>query len=125
MAAVAPLRGEQAGRAPHAFGAAAQELPEGVTPAMVARGRTLFADDALCYNCHGADGRGIPQLGANLTDGEWLHVDGSYAALVRLVREGVPSEESSVGMPMPPGGGARLREEDIRAVAAYVWTLSR
>lgn len=102
-----------------------QELPPGVTPGMVARGEEVFAGDGICYNCHGPAGRGIPQLGADLTDDAWVHVDGSYESLVRIVREGVLSETSSSGMPMPPRGGARLSDEDVRAVAAYVWTLSR
>lgn len=104
---------------------ASQELPEGVTPAMVRRGETVFGGDGICYNCHGPEGRGIPQLGADLTDAEWIHVDGSYASLIRIIGSGVPSEASSSGMPMPPEGGGRLSEADVRALAAYVWTLSR
>lgn len=102
-----------------------QELPEGVTPEMVARGEALFRGNGFCYTCHGADGRGVPQLGSDLTDREWRHGDGSYESLVERIVIGVPAERSASGVPMPPRGGARLPDEDVRAVAAYVWVLSR
>lgn len=104
--------------------AAAQELPEGVSRETVQQGGQLFRGDGFCYTCHGPEGKGIPNLGANLTDGEWIHTDGSFSGLVERIRSGVPAEESSSGVPMPPSGGAHLTSEQIRAVAAYVWTLS-
>lgn len=102
-----------------------QDLPEGVTGDMVVAGEGLFRAEGFCYTCHGADGRGVPHLGADLTDGEWLHTDGSYGGIVERIRAGVTAEASTVGVPMPPRGGARLSDEQVRAVAAYVWTLSR
>lgn len=102
-----------------------QGLPDGVSPEMVREGRQLFAGDAFCYTCHGPEGTGIEGLGSDLTDGRWVHTDGSYDELVSRVREGVPANSATTGVPMPPRGGARLTPEQIRAVAAYVWTLSR
>lgn len=113
------------GRRSAAAAAGSQELPEGVTGAMVMEGERLFGGTGFCYTCHGAEGRGIPQLGADLTDGEWVHTDGSYEELVRLIRVGISSEDSRVGVPMPPRGGGRLSDDQVRAVAAYVWALSR
>lgn len=104
---------------------AAQQLPDGVTQETVDRGQRLYRGDGFCYNCHGRDGEGIANVGSDLTDGDWKHVDGSLEELVRMIRDGVSAEESSTGIPMPPRGGARLSPEQIRAVAAYVWTLSR
>ena len=101
-----------------------QELPEGVTPAMVAQGDSIFHGPGFCYTCHAPDATGVPQLGSDLTDDEWDHGDGSYRWLVDQVTSGVSAEESTTGIPMPPKGGARLSEEQIGAVAAYVWTLS-
>lgn len=92
---------------------------------MVARGQEIFRGTGFCHNCHGRDGAGLPQLGSDLTTGVWHHSDGSYAALVERIERGVSAERSRTGMPMPPRGGARLTDEQLRSVAAYVWTLSR
>ena len=102
-----------------------QQLPDGVTTAMISSGGELFRTDALCHACHGGDGAGIANLGSDLTDTEWTHVDGSYIRIVVLVTDGVTAEESSTGIPMPPRAGANLTDDQVRAVAAYVWTLSR
>lgn len=53
----------------------------------------------------------------------WLHGDGSYAAIVNTVTSGVlePKESSS---PMPPMGGRPLTPAQVRAVAAYVYSLT-
>ncbi len=105
--------------------AGAQELPEGVDDATVQQGRQIYVGDGFCYTCHGRAGRGVPDLGSNLTDRQWSHTDGSFEGLVDLIRRGVPAEESATGVPMPPTGGSGLSTAQIRAVAAYVWTLSR
>lgn len=102
-----------------------QDLPDGVSPATVDSGRALYAGRGLCYTCHGEQGRGVAELGSSLRDRQWTHVDGSYGSLVTLIREGLTAQESSRGIPMPPRGGARLTDEQVRALAAYVWVLSR
>lgn len=101
------------------------ELPEGVTPEMVAEGKEIFASAGICFTCHGQDAKGIPNLGADLTDDEWLQSDGSYEGIVQTITQGVPAEKSSTGTPMPPKGGSQITEAQVQAVAAYVWTLSR
>lgn len=101
-----------------------QGLPAGVTADMVRQGRRLFSGAGLCSSCHGHDGRGLPNLASNLTDREWSHSDGSYKGIVSTIETGVPAERSSTGIPMPPRAGANLTDEQVRAVAAYVWTLS-
>ncbi|MEK6253471.1 MAG: c-type cytochrome [Gemmatimonadales bacterium] len=102
-----------------------QELPEGVTPAMVEEGEGIYNGAGICMSCHGATGEGIPSLGANLTDDEWLHVDGSYESIVQNILEGVTAQESSSGVPMPAKGGTAITDDQVAAVAAYVWTLSK
>ena len=102
-----------------------QELPEGVTPAMVEEGEGIYNGAGICMSCHGATGEGIPSLGANLTDDEWLHVDGSYESIVENILEGVTAQESSSGVPMPAKGGTAITDDQVAAVAAYVWTLSK
>lgn len=103
-------------------GLTAQDLPAGVTSKMVSEGAKIFRGPGLCVACHGPEGKGVPGLGADLTTGRWLHTDGSYEGIVDLVQKGTTSEG---GVVMPPKGGASLSEAQIRAVAAYVWSLSR
>lgn len=99
------------------------ELPEGVTSEKVEQGSEIFAGAGLCYVCHGADGKGAPGLGADLTDSEWLHSDGSYESIIETTIKGVSGEESTSGTPMPPKGGSGITDDQAGAVAAYVYTL--
>jgi cbb3-type cytochrome c oxidase subunit III len=99
-------------------------LPPGVTPDMVKEGKALFAGAGICAACHGADAKGTPGLGANLTDAKWLHSDGSYDAIVKQVMTGVPANKSTSGSLMPPKGGSALTDAQVKAVAAYVWSIS-
>ncbi len=100
-----------------------QELPEGVTPQMVEEGEQLFAGKGICFSCHGAGGAGGP-LAPDLTTGEWLHIDGSYEGIVKLITTGVPNPKQHPAA-MPPKGGSSISDEEVKSVAAYVWTLSR
>ncbi len=106
--------------------AAAQEkaaAPAGVTPAAIAKGDTIFHRTGLCYACHGSNAEGT--VGPSLTDAEWLHGDGSYDMIVATVTSGVPAEKAKKGVPMPPKGGSTISDEDVKAVAAYVYSLGR
>lgn len=102
--------------------AAQTALPEGVTQAMVDKGNEIFHKGGLCYACHGQDAKGL--VGPNLTDDVWLHSKGSYAELVAQITKGVTKEESKSGIPMPAKGGSSITDEEVKAVAAYVWRLS-
>ena len=102
---------------------APDSLPDGVTAAMVVEGETLFNSTALCMACHGPDGKGL--TGPDLTDDEWRLSDGSYEAIVQQILVGVSADQSESGIPMMPKGGSAITEEQVRAVAAYVWSLSR
>lgn len=97
-------------------------LPPGVTPEMVERGKAVFEGPGMCSSCHGAHADGA--LGPNLTDSEWWHAKGSYVEILRLVLVGVPEEESTSGVAMPPRGGSIIGDEAVQSVAAWVWTLS-
>lgn len=102
----------------------AATLPEGVTPEMVAMGQDIFAAaPGTCFTCHGPDATGTP-LAPDLTDDEWINVSGEYEEIVELVQTGVPDPVSHPA-PMPPMGGASLTEDQVRAVAAYVYTLAQ
>lgn len=100
-----------------------ESLPEEVTAGMIEEGRTVFTGPGACFSCHGPDGTGTP-IGPDLTDEQWLHVDGSYRAIVDLVDSGVP-EPKEHPAPMLPRGGTGIDDAQLRAVAAYVWSLTR
>lgn len=100
----------------------AQAIPAGATAAMVAKGDTIFHKQGLCYACHGQDAKGL--VGPNLTDDIWLHSKGTYDDIVKQVMTGVPKEVSKSGIPMPPRGGSTISDDDVKAVAAYVYSLS-
>lgn len=98
-------------------------LPEGVTEAMVEEGRSLFAGGGICYTCHLVDGTGGP-LAPDLTDQEWINVDGEYASIIELVKTGVAQPKEHPGA-MLPRAGMPLTDEQVSAVAAYTYLLSR
>lgn len=115
-------------------GPGAVEAPDGATtgplttadlsPSLIALGDSVFSGRAgggICYTCHGPEAEGS-QIAPNLVDREWLHGDGSLDFLVNVVRDGVPQPKQHPG-PMPAFGPS-LTEQQIRAVAAYVYARS-
>ncbi|MGD2120859.1 MAG: c-type cytochrome [Gemmatimonadota bacterium] len=99
------------------------ELPEGVTAAMVTEGEEIFNGSVgICWTCHLQDGAGGP-LAPNLTDDEWLNIDGSYESIVQNIITGVAEPKEHPGV-MLPRAGMPLTDEQVNAVGAYVWTLS-
>ena len=98
-------------------------LPDGVTEAMVQEGQSVFAGAGICYTCHMAEGAGGP-LAPNLADDQWLNVDGSYDAIVDVINSGVPQPREHPGA-MLPRAGMPLTDDQVAAVAAYVYMLSR
>jgi cbb3-type cytochrome c oxidase subunit III len=101
--------------------AAAPAAP-GVTPDLIAQGDKVFHGAGNCYACHGSNAQGA--VGPNLTDAEWIHSKGTLEEIVAQITHGVPKEESKSGIPMPPKGGGTISDEDVKAVAAYVYSLS-
>ncbi len=111
---------------PNAGGSAASlPVPPGSSRQMVKLGDEVFhgrVGGATCTGCHGSDAAGTP-LGPNLTGKTWLWGDGSYASILKLIKQGV-AQPKQYRSPMPPLGGAQLTPEQTSAVAAYVWALS-
>lgn len=71
----------------------------------------------VCAACHGPAGKGNQALGApNLTDKIWLHGWGEEA-IMAMVNNGKHN--------VMPAHGERLTPEQIRVLAAYVWSLSQ
>lgn len=76
-------------------------------------GAALFADN--CAACHGSNAMGNRELGApNLADAIWLY--GSD-------RETLTDTIENARFGVMPAWGQRLKEEDVRAVSAYVHAL--
>jgi mono/diheme cytochrome c family protein len=95
------------------------------SPQQIALGDSIFHGQVAggtCTACHGQDAKGTA-VAPNLTDTEWLNGDGSYQFIVSTVTTGVPQPKQHPA-PMPPKGGATLSDEQVKAVAAYVYSLS-
>jgi len=108
-----------------------KDLP---SPPQFADGWTIGKPDAVFTMEEDFD---IPASGAveyqyirvptHLTDDKWIHIDGSYASIVRLVTTGFTKAEQvdpKYQFSMNPRGGVNLTDAEINAVAAYVWSLS-
>ena len=97
-------------------------LPEGVTAEMVNAGAAAWSTQA-CIACHGMDAQGVAGLAPNLTDGGWLHSDGTFAGIRGVIVTGVP-QPKEVAAPMLPYGGMPLDDVMVDNLAAYIWALS-
>lgn len=106
--------------------AAGPAYPPGITAALVARGDSLF-NNGSCVRCHGARGIG-GQNGPSLVNGPWLHHRGTPDEIAATIATGVPRTalKDASRRPMNPRGGPmNLTDEQVKAVAAYVWSISR
>ena len=98
--------------------------PPGSNADEVALGQRIYFGETkggTCAGCHGSDGRGS-SAGGSLTGPAYQWSDGSLSGLAATIRAGVAKPKKASGG-MPALGGAPLDEGDVRAVAAYVWTL--
>ncbi|MDZ7788507.1 MAG: cytochrome-c oxidase, cbb3-type subunit III [Halofilum sp. (in: g-proteobacteria)] len=92
---------------------AAQSIPQlAENESAMRTGQRIFANN--CAVCHGSDGRGAVGF-PNLTDDSWL-----YGGEPEQIRQTLINGRSGV----MPGFGQQLGERDLRAVAAYVYTLN-
>ncbi|MEX2963196.1 cytochrome-c oxidase, cbb3-type subunit III [Microbulbifer sp. TYP-18] len=82
---------------------------------MAAQGKQVF--DRVCMACHGLDAKGNQAIGApNLTNNIWLY--GSSREQIQHTIRGGRSNQM-------PSQSDKLRDDKIRLVAAYVYSLSR
>jgi cytochrome c oxidase cbb3-type subunit 3 len=85
----------------------------GGDPGAIARGGRVFHTTGLCFDCHGADARGDPAIGApDLTDASWLAGDGSPASIAQTITFGMAGA-------CPPWI-ARLPAATIRSIAVFI-----
>ena len=78
-----------------------------------------------CLACHGADAKGMPSLGKDLTTSDFVK-DQSDAELLEFVKIGRPAGDplNTQGIDMPPkGGNPALSDDDIMNIIAFVRTL--
>jgi mono/diheme cytochrome c family protein len=106
-----------------AQGTRPEQRPPEVTDSAIAWGKELFHGSANCAACHGEAGRGTDR-GPNITGAIWLHGPGTYESLIEQVKHGVPARRSFTGEPMPMRGMVPMPEDAVKAVAAYVWSIS-
>jgi mono/diheme cytochrome c family protein len=91
-------------------------VPTGFSGEQVLHGDRVFHGEAAngqCSVCHGIDGKGTPN-GNDLTAGMFVWSDGSVKERTILHN-----------MAVAPGMDGDLKPEDVDAVAAYVWAISR
>jgi mono/diheme cytochrome c family protein len=94
---------------------------------MAALGDSIFhgqSSGGLCFTCHGADAKGTA-LAPPLVSHKWITGDGGYEFIQQRVIDGVPKPTAPYVSPMLPMGGAQLTPDQIKAVAAYVYSISR
>ena len=88
-------------------------------------GRAAY-QTAMCFKCHGEDGKGTTKA-PNLTDGHWDHCDGTVEGILGVLNRGVPKSEfvdHSHPFGMQPATRRIHSEDELLALAQYVWSLS-
>jgi mono/diheme cytochrome c family protein len=101
--------------------------PAGATVVMLAEGDSIFHGlkaGGLCQTCHGPDAAGTPLAPPLANKTQWLTGDGSYNFIVQRVTTGMPQPTPPYASPMLPMGGAQLTPDQIKSVAAYVYSIS-
>ncbi|MFZ2881068.1 MAG: cytochrome c, partial [Phototrophicaceae bacterium] len=92
-------------------------------PALVAEGESQFI---LCAACHGMDGHGVPNLGKDLVNSEFV-AGLTDQELLDFIKVGRPiwDPANTTGVDMPAkGGNPAMTDDQILAVIAYIRTLS-
>jgi len=105
--------------------AAQQSAEPSPTSQEIAKGDSIFRGrlaGGTCFTCHQLNAKGLPGLAPDLTDAKWLHGDGSLAFIVATIQKGV-AKPKVAGGPMLPRGGTNLTDDQVKAVAAYVYSL--
>lgn len=106
----------------------AGRLPQSVVAAPTTpaeKGKQFF--NQSCANCHGINGQGVPNLGADLQTSK-LVATSPDSRLVSLIEDGVPANApiNRSHIPMPPkGANASLTTQDIHEIVAYIRQLQK
>ena len=104
--------------------ASSQERPAAATPENIAMGKEVYTT-AKCVTCHAAEGKGKSGMTTDMTNGEWKFAEGgSFDALVKVIKEGLTKAETGGPVAMPTAASKNLTDEQVTALAAYVWSLN-
>lgn len=103
-------------------GTKAGSVPAGATAADVTEGQKIFTSTGNCFTCHGQNGAGTG-MAPPLNDTKWINVAGDFASIQQVVNAGV-QQPKEFPAPMPAKGGAALTEQQVKQVAAYVYSIS-
>jgi mono/diheme cytochrome c family protein len=96
-------------------------LAPGTTAEMVQQGEQLYG--TVCVSCHGQGGVGT-QLGPALNDAQWIDIDGEFSQIVNVIRAGV-LQPRQFPSPMPPMDIDDFTNDQVRAMAAYVYSIGQ
>jgi disulfide bond formation protein DsbB len=88
----------------------------------VSEGSSIFQTN--CSACHGQAAQGVPGLGPNLIESEFVHGISDDELLAFIIVGRMPWDEGNVtGIAMPArGGNPALTDDNLRAVIAYIRT---
>lgn len=106
-----------------ACGGAGSTAGAGAHSEQAAAGKERF--QRTCATCHGAEAEGVPNLGKNLHENEFVRSN-SDADLVEFLKVGRPAWDpaNTRGVDMPPrGGDPTLTEDDMADIVAYLRTI--
>ena len=97
----------------------------GNSPEQAASGQKVFL--GICATCHGKDANGLPKLGKNLHNNEFVQSK-TNDELLEFVKKGRPAFDPAntrhVDMP-PRGGNPALTDLDLANVVAFVRSLQQ
>ncbi|MCX7691340.1 cytochrome c [Thermoflexus sp.] len=88
------------------------------------KGKELFLGS--CASCHGADAKGLPGLGRDMTTSEFIRKQ-TDAQLLEFIKKGRPATDpaNTTGVDMPPkGGNPALTDQDLADIIAFIRTLN-
>ena len=100
-------------------------FPPGMTLDLVRLGDSLFHRQAACFACHGTEGEGLPAAGDAISVG-LSYVQPEWQAIDSLISTGIPDALTRSPITMPARGArSDLTDQQLKAVAAYVWAISQ
>lgn len=95
-----------------------------LAPGDPVKGKEAFV---TCSGCHGPDGKGLPNLGKDMTSSEFIKSQ-SDEQLLAFLKVGRPASDpaNTVGVDMPPkGGNPALTDQQLMDIIAYIRTLQK
>lgn len=105
--------------------APAQEEAAPVAKGDPVEGQKLYTQ--TCSACHGPAGEGMPGLGKDMTQSEFIagKSDDALLAFIKVGRD--PSDPlNTTGVAMPPkGGNPALDDEDLQHIIAYIRSIHK